>query len=136
MRSGETTAPPRPTTGGILNGAASRVNAHVESGLSLGFRGLVRCGGHFAGAQVPHWSGGCESRGAVLSGDVLQVVADRRWVSFLYSYPNLIPLPAAAVRRIGQALAPFSFERLYGGWGGNASKPGPEPPCKNRWNAT
>ena len=77
---------------------------------------LVRCGGHFAGAQVLHWSGGAGGRGALLSGDVVQVVADRRWVSFLYSYPNLVPLPAASVRRIGEALAPFAFERLYGGW--------------------
>ena len=31
-------------------------------------------------------------------GDVLQVVQDRRFVSFMYSYPNYIPLPAATVR--------------------------------------
>jgi hypothetical protein len=91
----------------------SETCASLGAGLTL-----VRCGGHFAGAQVLHWSGGGGGQGAVLSGDVLQVVADRRWVSFLYSYPNLIPLPAAAVRRIGEALAPFAFERLYGAWWG------------------
>jgi len=35
-------------------------------------------------------------------------------VSFMYSYPNYIPLGAAAVRRIGAALAPYRFERIYG----------------------
>ena len=46
--------------------------------------------------------------------DTIQVVADRNWVSFMYSYPNLIPLPAAAIRRICDGIAPYSFERLYG----------------------
>ena len=32
------------------------------------------------------------------------------------SYPNLIPLSAAAVAHIAAMVAPFAFERLYGGW--------------------
>lgn len=35
------------------------------------------------------------------------------------SYPNLIPLGADAVRRIVAAVAPFRFDRLYGGWDGS-----------------
>ena len=73
---------------------------------------LVRCGGHFAGGQVLHWGGG----GALLSGDIVQVIPDRGWVSFMYSYPNLIPLDEAAVRRIVEALEPFEFERIVGAW--------------------
>jgi hypothetical protein len=42
------------------------------------------------------------------------VAQDRRFVSFMYSYPNMIPLPAAAVRRIAQAVAPYDFDRIYG----------------------
>lgn len=34
----------------------------------------------------------------------------------MYSYPNLIPLPAAAVRRIAEAVAPYRFDRIYGAW--------------------
>jgi hypothetical protein len=49
-----------------------------------------------------------------LSGDILQVVADRRFVSFMYSYPNYIPLSVASVRRMVDALEPFPFERVYG----------------------
>jgi glyoxylase-like metal-dependent hydrolase (beta-lactamase superfamily II)/DNA-directed RNA polymerase subunit RPC12/RpoP len=73
---------------------------------------LVRCGGHFDGGTVLHWAG----ENALLSGDVLQVVQDRRWVSFMYSYPNLIPLPAQSIRRIVGALEPYEFDRIYGAW--------------------
>jgi len=77
---------------------------------------LVRCGGHFPGGTVLHWPGGAEGRGAILSGDIINVVQDRRFVSFLYSYPNQIPLPARAVRQIAAAVEPLAFERIYGGW--------------------
>jgi glyoxylase-like metal-dependent hydrolase (beta-lactamase superfamily II) len=75
---------------------------------------LVRCGGHFEGGTVLHWPGGAEARGVLLSGDIIQVVPDRRWVSFMYSYPNLIPLGPAAIRRILTAVEPFEFDRVYG----------------------
>lgn len=77
---------------------------------------LIRLGGHFSGGTVFHWPQGAEGRGVLLSGDIIQVVADRQWVSFMYSYPNLIPLPASEVQRIKQAIAPYRFERLYGAW--------------------
>jgi hypothetical protein len=50
----------------------------------------------------------------LLSGDVIQVVPDRKHVSFMYSYPNFIPLPVSAVERIVRAVEPFSFDRIYG----------------------
>ncbi len=34
----------------------------------------------------------------------------------MYSYPNLIPLPAANVQRIAAKLEPYPFERIYGAW--------------------
>jgi glyoxylase-like metal-dependent hydrolase (beta-lactamase superfamily II) len=79
---------------------------------------LLRLGGHFAGAQVLHWAGGAGGQGVLLAGDVLQVVQDRRFVSFMYSYPNYIPLPAATVRRMIRMLEPYPFERVYGAWFG------------------
>jgi hypothetical protein len=75
---------------------------------------LVRCGGHFEGGTVLHWAGGAEGKGALLSGDILQVVADRKHVSFMYSYPNNVPLSAAKVDHIVQAVEPFEFDRVYG----------------------
>jgi hypothetical protein len=77
---------------------------------------LIRCGGHFAGGTVLHWAGGAGGAGALLSGDIVQVVPDRRHVGFMYSYPNLIPLPAAAVAAVAAALEPYPFERIYGAW--------------------
>ncbi|HEX8858099.1 MAG TPA: MBL fold metallo-hydrolase [Actinomycetes bacterium] len=77
---------------------------------------LVQCGGHFEGSAVLHWAGGAEGRGALLVGDTVTVVNDRRFVSFMRSYPNLIPLPAAEVDRIARTLEPLEFDRIYGGW--------------------
>jgi hypothetical protein len=77
---------------------------------------IIRCGGHFVGSAALHWAAGAAGRGALLTGDTITVVPDRRYVSFLYSYPNLIPLPAATIRRIVGAVEPFAFDTLYGGW--------------------
>ena len=77
---------------------------------------LIRLGGHFAGGTVLHWAQGADGRGALLSGDIIQVVSDHRWVSFMYSYPNLIPLPATEVARIRDTISPWPFERIYGAW--------------------
>jgi len=73
-------------------------------------------GGHFDGGTVMHWPGGAEGRGALLAGDLLQVAQDRRWVSFMYSYPNYIPLPASEIDRIVASIEPFAFDRIYGAW--------------------
>jgi hypothetical protein len=75
---------------------------------------LVRCGGHFEGGTVLHWQGGAGGKGALLTGDIIQVVADRKHVSFMYSYPNYVPLSTAAVNRIVQAVTPFEYGSVYG----------------------
>jgi hypothetical protein len=79
---------------------------------------LIRMGGHFPGSAALLWPAGADGRGALFSGDMPQVASDRRWVSFLYSYPNMVPVSAAEVRRIAGALAPHRFDRLYGSWTG------------------
>jgi hypothetical protein len=75
---------------------------------------VLRLGGHFPGGQVLHWRGG----EALLSGDIVQVLPGAKWVSFMYSYPMLIPLPAREVERIAAMLEPWDFERIYGAWWG------------------
>ena len=77
---------------------------------------LLRLGGHFTGGTALHWADEAAGRGVILSGDTLQVTNDRRYVSFMYSYPNLIPLPASQVQAIADALEPYKFDRIYGGW--------------------
>lgn len=83
---------------------------------------LVNTGGHFDGFQVLHWPAGAGGKGALLSGDQPFVCEDRRWVSFMYSYPNLIPLGPTAIRRVVERLQPFAFERLYGAFPGQLVK--------------
>ncbi len=77
---------------------------------------LVRCGGHFPGSDALHWQAGADGRGVLLVGDTMQVAQDRRYVSFMYSYPNMIPLNARTVQHIVDAVEPLAFDRIYGGW--------------------
>lgn len=79
---------------------------------------VARIGGHFDGASVLHWPGGCDGRGVLLTGDTITVVQDRDWVSFMWSYPNLIPLDEHTVRDIAHRVERFAFDRVYGGWWG------------------
>jgi len=77
---------------------------------------LIRCGGHFPGSDVLHWAQGADGRGALLTGDTMQVAQDRRHVGFMYSYPNMIPLNAHTVKGIVDSVEPYAFDRIYGGW--------------------
>ena len=76
----------------------------------MGGATLLRLGGHFAGGTVLHHGE------TLLAGDIVQVIPDRRFVAFMWSYPNLIPLPAGEVERIAAALEPWRFERIVGAW--------------------
>lgn len=76
---------------------------------------LIKCGGHFAGGTVLHWQ---HDKGFLFTGDIMQVVADRKHVSFMRSYPNYIPLPASKVREIGNSVADFDFDTVHGAFEG------------------
>jgi hypothetical protein len=75
---------------------------------------LVRTGGHFEGGTVMHWAGGARGKGAILSGDLLQVVADRKYLGFMRSYPNFIPLGEKAVRAVADSIANYRYDAIYG----------------------
>jgi hypothetical protein len=77
---------------------------------------LVQTGGHFEGSAVLHWAEGADGRGALFTGDTIAVASDRRWVTFMRSYPNYIPLPPSAIRGIVHAVEPYEFDVIYGGW--------------------
>jgi hypothetical protein len=83
----------------------------LQSGLRV-----IRCGGHFDGSSVLHWQAGANDQGVLLTGDTITVVADRRFLTFMRSYPNQIPLHPNAIRHIWKAVEPLRFERIYGGW--------------------
>jgi ketosteroid isomerase-like protein len=77
---------------------------------------LINLGLHFDGGQVLHWAAAQHGKGALFSGDIVGVARDRRWVSFMRSYPNCIPERPRAIRRALAALGPFAFDRIYGAW--------------------
>jgi hypothetical protein len=77
---------------------------------------LINLGVHFAGGTVLHWRDGEQGKGALLSGDIVQVIPDRRFVGFMYSYPNLIPERPGVVRRAAEILEPYRFDAIYGAW--------------------
>ena len=76
---------------------------------------LIRGGGHFPGGTILHRP---EGAGALLTGDIIQVIPDRTHVAFLWSYPNLVPLPEKDVQHIGAAVEPFEYDAIYGAWWG------------------
>src|SRR5262249_52350660 len=51
-----------------------------------------------------------------LPATFVQVVQDRRYVTFMRSYPNLIPLGPVAIYHILKTIEPFAFEQIYGAW--------------------
>jgi hypothetical protein len=74
---------------------------------------LVRGGGHFPGGAMLHRASGA---GELLTGDIIQVIPDLTHVGFMWSYPNLVPLPEAEVQAIAAAVEPFEFDTIYGAW--------------------
>jgi glyoxylase-like metal-dependent hydrolase (beta-lactamase superfamily II) len=74
---------------------------------------LIRAGGHFQGGTMLHRA---EGAGSLLSGDIIQVIPDRTHVAFMWSYPNLVPLPESAVQGIAAAVEPFEYDAIYGAW--------------------
>ena len=77
---------------------------------------LVQCGGHFPGSAVVHWAGGAGGNGALFVGDTLFVTSGGDRVSFIWSAPNRLPLPEREVRGVVDALAPYRYQQIYGGW--------------------
>ena len=77
---------------------------------------LIHAPGHFDGAAMLHWADGAEGRGVLLAADIVNVTHDRRHVSFMRSFPNMIPMRPATVRDIATRIAPLPFERIYSAW--------------------
>ena len=75
---------------------------------------LICAGGHYPGGAVLHWAAGAGGKGALLSGDIVQVVQDNKSVSFMWSYPNFIPLSAPRVEGVVKSLQAYPFDRIHG----------------------
>ena len=70
---------------------------------------VYRVGGHFPGSSLLHWAEGQ----ALLTGDTMLVVPDLKHVTFMWSFPNLVPLPAEAVEAIGAQVAELDFDAVH-----------------------
>ncbi|MET3897930.1 glyoxylase-like metal-dependent hydrolase (beta-lactamase superfamily II) [Devosia sp. UYZn731] len=79
---------------------------------------LIRAGGHFDGGTVLHWADTEDKAGAMLVGDILQVTPGGHRVSFMWSYPNMMPLSAVKIRHVTDAIAPWRYDRIYGAFAG------------------
>jgi glyoxylase-like metal-dependent hydrolase (beta-lactamase superfamily II) len=75
---------------------------------------LICAGGHYPGGTVLHWAGGAGGKGALLSGDIVQVVQDNKSVSFMWSFPNFIPLSGPRVQGLVNSLKAYQFDRIHG----------------------
>jgi len=65
---------------------------------------------------VVHWAEGAGGAGALFSGDTIFVTPGEDRVTFVRSAPNRLPLPERAVRGVVEAVRPYRFDRIYGGW--------------------
>ncbi len=76
---------------------------------------IINTGGHFPGSAVlhlPHHGYG----GSLLTGDSIYVCRDRKQVTCMYSYPNLIPLPKSSIEHVKQSVSGLTFDSIYGGF--------------------
>ncbi|MCU1514600.1 MAG: hypothetical protein JWO10_1690 [Microbacteriaceae bacterium] len=79
---------------------------------------LRTVGGHFPGSAVAYWDAGAEGRGVLLAGDTIFPGPDGRWVTFMRSYPNHLPLSINVTDRVASAIIERRFDRAYGNLGG------------------
>lgn len=74
---------------------------------------VIHTGGHFAGSTIlyaPHIG----RSGSVFAGDTLQISPSRRFISIMYSYPNIIPLPIHEILSIADIVTKLEFDSMYG----------------------
>lgn len=74
---------------------------------------LVRGGGHFPGSGVLHWKPGAEGRGVLLAADTVMALPGGKQVTFMFSFPNRIPLPIEEVLKVAASVAGLEFDRIY-----------------------
>jgi hypothetical protein len=75
---------------------------------------LLRLGGHFEGSSGLHWKGGPFPDGALFPGDAIQVTMDRKHASFMYSYPNAIPMKRSDVVTLRERVSDLDYDTVFG----------------------
>jgi hypothetical protein len=90
----------------------SETPLHINDEISI-----VQCGGHFEGSSVLLWKSGAGGKGVLFTSDTIMICADPSWVTFMHSYPNMIPLHPKKLMGIVSAVMPLQFDRLYNAFG-------------------
>lgn len=75
---------------------------------------LVHLPGHFAGSCGLWWKDGPRAGGSLFPGDAIQVAMDRHFTSFMYSYPNAIPLGETMLRALEGRVDALAFDDVFG----------------------
>lgn len=74
---------------------------------------IIHTGGHFPGSTIlyapQHGNGG-----SLFTGDSIYIAPSLDLVSFMYSYPNYIPLPKQDILYIKEQVEPLKFDSMYG----------------------
>ncbi|CAI6280775.1 unnamed protein product [Periconia digitata] len=82
----------------------------------------IVAGGHFDGSMILHWEGKIFHADTIMSTPSGLYHRDRlpgtTTYSFMWAYPNMIPLPPNKIHGIWKALKPFDFTNSYGGFPG------------------
>ncbi|KAF2204202.1 hypothetical protein GQ43DRAFT_460967 [Delitschia confertaspora ATCC 74209] len=82
----------------------------------------IKTGGHFEGSLVLHWDKKLFIADSLYTVPSAYYHKDRQpgttSYSFMWSIPNMIPLPPNKIHDIWKALKPFKFEATYGGFPG------------------
>jgi len=78
---------------------------------------LHTLGGHFKGSTALLWDAGADGKGVLFAGDAIFPNPNGTSVSFMRSYPNLVPLSAAVVERVASSALALRFDRLYNNFG-------------------
>ncbi len=76
---------------------------------------LIHLGGHFAGGTVLHWD---KHDGTLLVGDIIQITPGADRISFMWSYPNMLPLAGGTVKMMTDRIGRIDFNRMYGAFEG------------------
>lgn len=80
---------------------------------------VIHCGGHFPGSTVLHYRPADTAiPPTLLIGDTLLLSRDGKHLSVMYSFPNLIPLPARDVFRVFDRAGRLEFDSLFGAFAG------------------
>ncbi|MEZ4953115.1 MAG: hypothetical protein R2825_06025 [Saprospiraceae bacterium] len=78
---------------------------------------LINTGGHFPGSTVLHHQFR-NTTPALFTGDSLYLSRDKKHLSAMYSFPNLIPLTNSKTEQVFAAIKSYDFDDIFGAFSG------------------